>query len=168
MCVVCFAWFTLDRCVLSVLPDLLLDRCVLPMLPDSLLDRCVLSVLPDSLLDRCDPLTAVCCLIHSLTGVCNLCCLIHSLIAVCCLIHSLTGAWCVWTAGPSTSPPPCVDVLDNCDSYEASSCTDPVYGSWAKANCRRTCRLCPGQSTLDTLTILNSITTAASVPVSPH
>ncbi|KAK7485916.1 hypothetical protein BaRGS_00022911, partial [Batillaria attramentaria] len=49
--------------------------------------------------------------------------------------------------GPPTTPPPCVDMLDNCDSYGESACTDPMYQKWAEENCRRTCRLCPGVTT---------------------
>ncbi|PVD30995.1 hypothetical protein C0Q70_10271 [Pomacea canaliculata] len=55
---------------------------------------------------------------------------------------ALTCGYCV---GPPTTPPPCVDVLNNCESYDPSTCTNQSYSGWAKANCRRTCRLCPAE-----------------------
>nr|KAG5698772.1 hypothetical protein BaRGS_032191 [Batillaria attramentaria] len=54
---------------------------------------------------------------------------------------------CKYCQGPPTTPPPCVDMLDNCAAYEDGACSDPQYLGWAKANCRRTCRMCPGVAT---------------------
>merc|ERR1719204_1037376 len=44
--------------------------------------------------------------------------------------------------GFKTTPPPCVDKLSNCASFDAASCTSDSYGPWALENCRKTCNLC--------------------------
>jgi len=62
--------------------------------------------------------------------------------------------YCGFCTGVPTTPPPCVDVLDNCAGYEQGACTSADYAAWAQANCRRTCRLCPAAvlAQLDSLT----------------
>ncbi|KAK7493781.1 hypothetical protein BaRGS_00014922 [Batillaria attramentaria] len=51
------------------------------------------------------------------------------------------------TSGPgennmNTTPPPCVDVLSDCSSFDPASCSSQAYRPWAEANCRKTCNLC--------------------------
>ncbi|KAL4227529.1 von Willebrand factor (vWF) type A domain [Mactra antiquata] len=42
-----------------------------------------------------------------------------------------------------TSPPPCVDKLDNCNEYGGQSmCKNEQYRSWAKSNCYKYCGYC--------------------------
>lgn len=46
---------------------------------------------------------------------------------------------------PPTSPPPCRDVIPNCDIYQSDTCTNPDYYMWARYNCFKFCKFCqPG------------------------
>ncbi|XP_067656439.1 uncharacterized protein [Haliotis asinina] len=56
---------------------------------------------------------------------------------------------------PTKAPPPCKDVLKNCDQYDKKSCTDPAFKQWAEDNCRYYCRLCPPAE----LSMVDSMTT---------
>ncbi|KAL8620330.1 hypothetical protein ACOMHN_043850 [Nucella lapillus] len=61
---------------------------------------------------------------------------------------------CKFCTGPQTTPPPCVDVMDNCHTFQTDACTNPEYKAWAQNNCRRFCRMCPAEvlAQLDALT----------------
>ncbi|ESO90965.1 hypothetical protein LOTGIDRAFT_163475 [Lottia gigantea] len=52
---------------------------------------------------------------------------------------------CEFCQGKPEKPPTCTDVEKGCDLYTTSICTDPSFISWAKAKCRRFCRMCPEQ-----------------------
>ncbi|XP_046551460.1 uncharacterized protein LOC124261175 [Haliotis rubra] len=49
---------------------------------------------------------------------------------------------CKLCIGPTKPPPPCADVLSDCDKYDKSTCTDPTFDQWAQNKCRYYCRLC--------------------------
>ncbi|RUS80906.1 hypothetical protein EGW08_011342 [Elysia chlorotica] len=57
-----------------------------------------------------------------------------------------------------TQPPPCVDKLPDCATYESGSCTSPSYRAWAEENCRAHCRFC----TSNQLAALDALTTRAT------
>lgn len=48
--------------------------------------------------------------------------------------------------GPPTTPVPCVDKLDDCQSFGKQVCTEPKYAPWVLANCRYFCRQCTGKN----------------------
>ena len=48
---------------------------------------------------------------------------------------------CFVTATYTTAPPPCVDKLTGCASYEPGSCVG-AYKGWAEDNCRKFCGYC--------------------------
>ncbi|XP_064615794.1 uncharacterized protein LOC135479819 [Liolophura sinensis] len=51
-------------------------------------------------------------------------------------------AYCGFCQPPPTSPPPCRDVIPNCDIYQSDTCTNPDYHMWARYNCFKFCKFC--------------------------
>ena len=55
---------------------------------------------------------------------------------------------CNWPLFPptapdfTTTPPPCEDVLPNCENYGDDVCSNVAYADWALSNCRKFCNLC--------------------------
>ncbi|XP_069122033.1 A disintegrin and metalloproteinase with thrombospondin motifs 6-like isoform X2 [Argopecten irradians] len=50
------------------------------------------------------------------------------------------------SSSSSSSASGCVDKLADCSSFQADTCTNPSYQSWAKTNCAKHCGLCGGGS----------------------
>lgn len=50
---------------------------------------------------------------------------------------------------PSTTPLPCADKIDNCQSYGQNVCSEPRYTAWVLDNCQYFCRQCSGKKKIE-------------------
>lgn len=64
----------------------------------------------------------------------------------------------VHLTGAPTTPPPCVDQLNNCKAYGSNICSDPKYTGWVADNCRYFCRQCTGKLACRWLSPIESYT----------
>nr|XP_022340916.1 uncharacterized protein LOC111135278 isoform X6 [Crassostrea virginica] len=62
-----------------------------------------------------------------------------------------------------TTPPPCVDQINNCSRYGQVTCMNAKYKRWAQTNCRYFCRFC----TQEQLLIADSKTTTTTTLATP-
>lgn len=71
---------------------------------------------------------------------------------ICHLIHKYSyivkkiNIWFARIIAPSTTPLPCADKIDDCESYGQNVCSEPRYIAWVLENCRYFCRQCSGEN----------------------
>ncbi|XP_033758779.1 uncharacterized protein LOC117341058 [Pecten maximus] len=72
----------------------------------------------------------------------------------------------VCQGGPTTTPPPCLDELDYCDTFDIpKACLD--FPKWASQKCRQTCGICQGGPTTTQPLCVDTLNTCSSFHI-PH